>query len=320
MFTKTVLLNTSIVLFFTTIAFLVAWLRSLRDIKRIKAYDTVKTEFFADITHELKTPISIILSAIQLMDRHKTDYNRDLLIMKRNCYRLLKLANNLLDYTKIERGCCTLEPENCNMSDFLCDVLGSIKPYAEQKNILLIYEAPRSEIFALIDREKFERVMLNLLSNAIKFTNPGGRITTTLSQDEENIVIKVRDTGIGIPKEKKEYIFDRFAQVGVHSSSKNEGSGIGLSLVKAFVQLHGGKIKVDSELGKGSEFTIALPKKNPRLEKLVNSSEKNARRYNPANEYMSAKNTGNAEYAGSCNDMNETGDLIRIELSDSVNI
>ncbi len=246
--------------FLTTIAASIAWLHSLTEIRRMKAYDRAKTEFFSDITHELKTPVSIILGAIQLMDLKNHEYSRDLVVMKRNCYRLLKLANNLLDYAKIEAGYCALNLVICNLTDYIREIISSVQPFAEQKNIELLFETQAEEINAAVDMEKLERIMLNLLSNAIKFTNAGGKVTAGIRYDDDKVIISVRDTGIGIQKDKQGRIFERFAQVGSLTSKQNEGSGIGLSLVKSFADLHRGKIKVISEPGKGSEFIVILPK------------------------------------------------------------
>jgi signal transduction histidine kinase len=270
----------------TTLAAIAAWVYELMRIKKLRANDRAKTEFFSDITHELKTPVSIILGAIQLMEAKRgdpavnplqapagnsapsQDFSRDLGIMKRNCYRMLKLANNLLDVSRAEAGYCTLQLSVCNLTEFIGDLLISIQPYAAQKGLNLLFEPQSESITAPVDMEKMERIILNLLSNAIKFTNPGGTVKVVLRSEDTKVKISVIDTGVGIQKDMQAKIFERFGQVGSIRTRNNEGSGIGLALVKSFTELHGGKIRVTSELGKGSDFTLILPVISPRLAEL----------------------------------------------------
>ena len=131
--------------------------------------------------------------------------------------------------------------------------------YVENRNISLIFDTEEEEIFTAIDYDKIERVVLNLLSNAIKFTNPGGLITVDIKLKENNVLIIVKDTGVGIPEEKQDHIFERFTQIDNSLTRNADGSGIGLSIVKSIVELHNGKVYVDSKVNEGSTFTVELP-------------------------------------------------------------
>jgi len=180
-------------------------------------------------------------------------------IMKQNCYRLVRLINNLIDVTKIDSGYFEINLENANIVSIVEDITLSVAEYIENKHISLIFDTDIEEKIMACDPDKIERIILNLISNAVKFTSPGGSIFVNISDRGENINISVKDTGIGIPKTKQKVIFQRFIQVDKSLTRKHEGSGIGLSLVKALVNMHKGNITVASEPDKGSEFCIELP-------------------------------------------------------------
>lgn len=227
------------------------------------------TEFLANISHELKTPLNVIFSAIQVLDLNrnfnskefKNKQNKYLRIMKQNCYRLMRLIGNLLDITKINSGFLKLNLHNRDIVSLVEDITLSIVPYFESRKIELTFDTDVEEKIMAVDSDKMERIILNLLSNSIKFTKPGGRIFVNINDKENVVLIKVRDTGIGIPEDKMSIIFERFGQVNKSFRREREGSGIGLYLVKSFVELHGGKIYVKSKLGIGSEFIIKIPVK-----------------------------------------------------------
>lgn len=230
-------------------------------------YDRIKTEFFANISHELRTPINVILAAIQLdeleekknFNGEKKYKNRD--VLKQNCFRLLRLINNLIDLTKIDSGYCELNLLNCDMVNVVESVFESIVPYANNKDINMLFDTNVEECIMAIDLDKIERVILNLISNAIKFTPSGGEIYVNLIYNDSYVEIHIKDTGRGIPGEKLEFIFERFRQIDKSLSRDHEGSGIGLYLVKNLVELHGGKVWVSSSLGRGSDFIVQLPHK-----------------------------------------------------------
>lgn len=238
-------------------------------------YDKFRTDFFANISHELRTPINVILGTIQLMDLkfeelfivNEGKSKKHLKTMKQNCYRLVRLIDNLLDVTKIDAGYFEIHLSNCNIVSVIEEITLSVAEYVENKGISLIFDTEIEEKIIACDKDKIERIMLNLISNAIKFTNLGGDILVNIFERNDNIVVSVRDTGIGIPKEKQTCIFDRFIQVDKSLTRNREGSGIGLSLVKALIEMHGGEIFLESQVNVGSEFSFEVPiKKLPENE------------------------------------------------------
>lgn len=230
--------------------------------------DKLKTEFFANISHELRTPLNLILSTLQLLD-YKVESNtlelkdtkKNHRIIKQNCYRLLRLINNLIDITKIDSGYFNINLKNYNIINVIEDITLSVAEYVKNKNIQLLFDTDTEEKVMACDPDQIERIILNLLSNAVKFTMPGGKILVNLADKGENITISIKDTGIGIPKDKMDIIFKRFRQIDRSFTRNHEGSGIGLSLTKSLVRMHGGEITVKSGYGKGSEFIINLPVK-----------------------------------------------------------
>jgi PAS domain S-box-containing protein len=231
-------------------------------------YDKLKTEFFANLSHELRTPLNVILGIIQLQEFVYKDVNDNeyvvkskkyINILKQNCYRLLRLVNNLLDITKIDSGYFTLNRKNKNIVGIVEDITMSVVDYVKAKGINLIFDTDVEEKIIAVDPDKIERIMMNLLSNAVKFTPVGGNLEVYIFDKGEVVVISVKDSGMGIPEDKQSFIFNRFIQVDKSLSRQNEGSGIGLSLVKSLVEMHGGSISVRSEEGAGSEFIIELP-------------------------------------------------------------
>lgn len=224
----------------------------------------IKTHFISNISHELKTPINVIMSAIQLINyntKESPSYSKNkntLAIIDDNCKRLLRLINNLIDVQKHELDDTKLNLSAVNVVNLIEMLVASVVPYAESKNLNLIFDTNKEDVILKVDADKLERIILNLLSNAIKFSKPNGEIKVTLSF-EDCLYISVTDNGIGIAQENLNKIFDKFTQLDTSFSRKNEGSGIGLSIVKSFVLLHNGKISVKSELNKGTSFLIELP-------------------------------------------------------------
>ncbi|MCB2305211.1 PAS domain-containing protein [Clostridium estertheticum] len=247
---------------------------SLVDITNKKLLDetilseTLKTEFFSNLSHELRTPLNIILCTLQLLDTYtissevndkETKFKQYIGIMKQNCYRQLRLVNNMIDITKLDASFFDLNLQNCNIVNVVESVTMSVAEYIKTKSIKLIFDTDIEECIMSCDPEKIERVILNLLSNSIKFTRSGGSMKVNMYDKGKNIIISIKDTGIGIPPDKLNIIFDRFRQVDRSLTRKQEGSGIGLSIVKSLVELHGGTISVRSEYGKETEFIIVLP-------------------------------------------------------------
>lgn len=228
--------------------------------------ESIRNEFFGNISHEFKTPLNIILGIVQLIDKNieldnitKENLIRHVDIMKQNSYRLLRLVNNLIDISRIDIGYYNLQPSNYNIVKVIEDITLSIAEYVKHKKINMIFNTDVEEITLACDPDKIERVILNLLSNEIKYTDDNGDIYVSLNKVNEDVVVSVKDSGVGIPNDKLELIFDRFGQANDILSRRCEGSGIGLSIVKSIVEMHGGKIEVFSEIGKGSEFVFNIP-------------------------------------------------------------
>ncbi|MGV8983495.1 ATP-binding protein [Clostridium sp.] len=239
---------------------------SSKQVEKLLAYDKVKTEFFANLSHELRTPLNVICSTIQLLksldgsrklgeERIKYYIN----IMNQNSLRLLRLINNIIDTTKIESNYISLQLKNGDIVYVVEEISQSVAEYIKNHGISLVFDTDVEEKIIAFDEEKVERIMLNLLSNAVKFTKENGSIFVNVYDKGDFVEIHVKDTGIGIPKDKLKFIFERFAQIDKSTSRQNEGSGIGLALVKSLVEMHGGQIHANSIEGKGSEFIITLP-------------------------------------------------------------
>lgn len=237
-------------------------------LEKAKEMEELKTNFFCTISHELKTPVNIILGSIQMLtNMHKYEVdcphynasNKYIRIMKQNCNRLIKLVNNLVDITKIDSGFLKLDLKNHNIVSVVEDITLSVADYIRSKGITLIFDTDTEEKIMAFDAYRLERVMLNLLSNAVKFTDYGGHIWVNIYDKGDKALISVKDTGKGIPENMQHSVFDRFMQVDSSFRREREGSGIGLSLVKSIVNLHGGNISLKSKVGEGSEFIIELP-------------------------------------------------------------
>lgn len=227
------------------------------------------TEFFSNISHELKTPLNIIFSAIHMLNIYNEKNDEEFILkrkeylnsMKQNTYRLIKLINNILDITKLDYGFVKPKLKNGNIVYTIEELTMSVVPYAESKKIELIFDTDIEEKIIAFDEDKIERIILNLLSNALKFTDEGGQIFVNIFDKGDILKVSVKDTGIGIPEDKINVVFDRFIQVDKALNRNREGTGIGLSIVKSFVMLHGGDIILKSKLGEGSEFIFTLPVK-----------------------------------------------------------
>lgn len=244
--------------------------------------DNIRSEFFSNISHEFKTPLNIILTTMQLINQKiennsiqvndDTKLNKYMKLIKQNSYRLLRLVNNVIDMSKIETGYYEIHLENHNIVSVVENITMSVAQYVEDKGIDLIFDTDSEEEIIACDPDKIERIMLNLLSNAIKYTGKNGEIDVNLNVNNNNVIITVKDNGIGISEEKLNSIFDRYAQVDNIVTRKSQGSGIGLSLVKSLVEMHNGRIYAKSYPDEGTEFTVEIPMK------VLNSDDK-AKKY-----------------------------------------
>ncbi|MEJ8552711.1 sensor histidine kinase [Tepidibacter sp. Z1-5] len=233
--------------------------------------DRIKTEFFCNISHEFKTPLNVILGTIQLLNTYNNDnyinieaekFNTYINMGKQNCLRLLRLINNIMDITKIEYDAFEVKYKNYNIIYIIESITQSVVEFAKSNGIDIIFDTVVEEKIISCDADIIERVILNILSNSIKNTDKGGCIWVNIYDENECILIKIKDNGIGIPKDKIETIFDRFTQVDGSLKRKHEGSGVGLSLVKSLVEKHNGDIWVTSEVGVGTQTSIRLPDNN----------------------------------------------------------
>jgi signal transduction histidine kinase/ligand-binding sensor domain-containing protein/DNA-binding response OmpR family regulator len=232
---------------------------------RARELDDMKTRFFTNVSHEFRTPLSLILSPLEtlIVQTHDKEQKRYFELMRRNGKRLLNLVNQLLDFRKLEVYDIKLHPVQGDIIAFIRDTVWSFSDLSVKKNIRLQFSSPITSLQTAFDHDKLEKILFNLLSNAFKFTLAHGEVSVSLNLSEGGqekfLEIKVADTGIGISPENKEQIFERFFQNDLPRTIANQGSGIGLSIAKEFVQIHRGTIQVDSEPGKGTCFTIRLP-------------------------------------------------------------
>ena len=239
-----------------------------RDVTHRREIEKMQQEFFANISHELRTPLNLIFGSLQLIKsvekevlEKRNSLNKYIDIIDQNSKRLLKLVDNLIDSTRMKCGYYEYKPKNYDIVSFVENISMSVADFAKQNNIDLIFDTDVEEKIMAFDLEKLERIMLNLLSNSIKYNKAQGQIEVLLNDCNDTFVIRVKDTGVGIPSDKLMYIFERFRQVENRFNKSTEGSGIGLSLVKDLIEIQGGTIEVKSELGVGSEFIIKLPVK-----------------------------------------------------------
>ena len=229
----------------------------------LQSISDMKDEFFNMISHELRTPLTIINSSVQLARNvYKNDItdtiDKVLMRIDQNCRRLLKLINNILDISKAEAGFLQLEYSFFNIVSVSESIVSSVSIYAKSKNINLIFDTNEEEKMVSLDKDKYEKIILNLLSNAIKFTPDNKNIYVTICAQKDVVKVKVKDEGVGIPKDSIDNIFNRFIQVNNSAKNVTPGTGLGLALVKKFVELMNGDIKVSSEVNEGTEFTITF--------------------------------------------------------------
>ena len=224
-----------------------------------KEVDEMKSKFFANITHEFRTPLTLILGPIEMMKSEAVSpkIHQHLDVMKTNASRLLELINQLLELSKIEAGSLKLKAFPGNIVPLVKGVVMSFESIAQKKGILLKVESVNEDMKVYFDREKLEKILINLISNAIKFTPEGGQILVELTNTEHYLDIKIKDSGTGIPEKDLEFIFDRFYQSDKTGGSM--GTGIGLALTKELIELHHGSIEVKSEEGVGTDFYVQLP-------------------------------------------------------------
>lgn len=234
---------------------------------QLKEIDQMKSDFLASVTHELKSPLTSLIMYIDLFwegaaGELNEKAKKFLKIMERSSKRLSRFIDDLLDMAKIERGKMEIKKEPLEILPIVSETAQLMKPQADEKDIEMAMDIPDNLPLVLIDGDRTRQIITNLLSNSIKFTPEKGKISVKIQDEKEHLQVSISDTGIGIPPDKIRKIFDKFEQVKeVRERVKGpKGTGLGLAIVKSLVEAQGGKIRVESEVGKGSTFYFTLPK------------------------------------------------------------
>jgi signal transduction histidine kinase len=236
--------------------------------EELQTLDRAKSRFFANLSHELRTPLTLALAPVEAMldDSEETlsGPQRDYLELVRvNALRLLRLVDDLLELSRLEAATVRLQVQPVDLGPWLRGLVDQVSPLAGRKRIYMTFEASHDLPATLLDPHQIERVALNVLANAVKFTPEGGQIAVRVLLDGDGIVVEVEDSGIGIPKAQLPRIFERFHQVDGSSTRSHGGAGIGLSLARDLVELHGGRISADSAEGEGTTLRFWLPIAGP---------------------------------------------------------
>jgi signal transduction histidine kinase len=238
--------------------------------ERLKELDRLKSDFVSNVSHELRTPLTAIKGAVDLVLREvagpltekQTHY---LIRVRSNTQHLAGLINDLLDLSKIESGKIEMKSSRVSVGGLVHEVVETLRPVAAEKGIALDATTPEPSIMVWADRDKINQVLMNLIGNAIKFTPAHGTVTVSASRNgNDDVQVSVADTGPGIALNEKEKIFDKFYQVAEVDGVKPKGTGLGLAICKALVELHRGRIWVESERSRGSTFSFTLPAASPR--------------------------------------------------------
>lgn len=238
--------------------------------RKLSELDEIKSKFFTNISHEFRTPLTLIIAPIKsLLEKNKNpELNFELEIINNNAQRLLRLINQLLDLSKIDKKSMKLNLKRGNFVSFVRNIFNAFSSYAVDKNIEMDFSSV-NEIIIPFDDEKIEKIIINIISNALKFTSEKGKITLNIENIENQIQIVIIDTGKGIPEQELSKIFDRFYMIEHAYETETQGSGIGLSLVKELVEIHRGKISVESEIEKGTKFILQFPIEYPDYQNFI---------------------------------------------------
>jgi len=226
--------------------------------------DKMKSDFFSLMAHELRTPLASIKEGTSLLMHHMGAHFEEkqkevLTIIAEESNRLTDLVNALLDLSKMEAGMLALDCKKSNMGKLIHQAASGIRPLAMTKNVTIDVKAPGDLPDVRVDGERMLQALRNLIGNAVKFTPGGGAITIAVRVVEAQVTVSVADTGPGIAREDLTRIFDKFKQGAMTEHNKIKGTGLGLAIVKHIINAHGGKIWVESEMGRGSVFTFSLP-------------------------------------------------------------
>jgi signal transduction histidine kinase len=222
--------------------------------------DRLKTDFIAITSHELRTPLGLILGHATFLKEIATpEYAGQLDTIIKNATRLKEIVENLSDVDNVQTGAARIRNHNVSMTTIADDVILTFQDEAASKNITLVRESDDKPYYINADGVKINIALSNLVKNAIQFTDSGGNVKLTVGEDSNYVKVSVSDSGVGISPRDLPKVFDRFFQVETHLTRKHGGMGLGLSVARSMIELHGGRIWVESEEGKGSTFTLLLP-------------------------------------------------------------
>lgn len=269
--------------FIKYICIILSFIKDKKNLKHAVEIESLKSEFFANLSHEFKTPLNIILSTVQLVmnyievNNEYPDYNmfnKCLSNIKQNSYRILKIANNLIDMSKIDGNFYSINMGNYNIVEVVENIVQSLAEYMKDNKRNIIFDTIEEEIITACDPDQIERIILNVLSNAMKFTSHGGNIYVDMEVNDRcnKVIIKISNDGEKINFEDRLRIFERFTQSESLLTRRAEGTGIGLTLVKSLVKLHNGEVYVNTEFEEGTQFCIELP-----IRKIKNFKNNNVR-------------------------------------------
>ncbi|HKG13294.1 MAG TPA: ATP-binding protein [Pyrinomonadaceae bacterium] len=231
---------------------------------RLRELSAMKEEFLALTTHDLRSPLTVISGVINFFTSGRlgemtAEQKNMVSMMERNTQNLIELVNDLLDASKLESGTMRLDPTTIGLRGLVGELREQMQPLAREKEIALEEDVPEDLPPLRADRAKLRRILVNLVSNALKFTPKGGRVRLGASRDGSLVRVSVADTGVGIQREDLHDIFDKYAQARSRATRSEKGTGLGLYITRQLVELHGGKISVQSEVGKGSTFSFTIP-------------------------------------------------------------
>ncbi|MDQ3804710.1 MAG: sensor histidine kinase, partial [Acidobacteriota bacterium] len=231
---------------------------------KLRELSELKEEFLALTTHDLRSPLTVISGVINFFTSGRlgdlTPEQKNMVsMMERNTQNLIELVNDLLDASKLESGTMRLDLASIDLGGLIEELREQMQPMAREKEIALEEAVPADLPPLRADRAKLRRVLVNLLSNALKFTPRGGRVMVVAAREDERVRVSVSDTGVGIPPEDLARLFDKYEQARSRATRSEKGTGLGLYITRQLVELHGGEISVQSEVGKGSTFSFTMP-------------------------------------------------------------
>jgi two-component system phosphate regulon sensor histidine kinase PhoR len=232
------------------------------DVTKLEALEGVRREFVANVSHELRTPLTSIKAFVEtLLDARLEDRENSLKfleIVRKHADRMSALIDDLTDLSLIETGSISLRPQDVEIGELAAEVTANLEPKLASAKVEARVEVPKG-LRVRADRMRMEQVLVNLVDNAIKFNRPGGLVRISGAIEDGRTVVTVEDSGVGIPADSAEKVFHRFYRVDKGRSKELGGTGLGLSIVKHLMRLHGGQVRLESELGQGSKFILEFP-------------------------------------------------------------